>query len=229
MGRQVVDRAVCEGCGFDIPDEWVKGDPILAVAEWQTNAELIRDIIKVGYIKMGDTVFDATYGEYGVFWKIRRPKYLTTNDLTHPADYAMDWCESDDVLAHVESCPEFAAGFKHVVYDPPYKMNGTPTPEVDARYGVGESTSLAQRLEVIQLGVQNLAPLALERMFIKCQDAVVSGKIVWQTRMITDQMEDQGFRLRDRWDMVRWRSQPAGRRQLHAGQNRSTLLIFDRV
>jgi hypothetical protein len=52
--------------------------PVLAVAAWPTNAELIADVARLGYIR--GRVWDATYGR-GVWWKLYRPACLLASDI----------------------------------------------------------------------------------------------------------------------------------------------------
>ena len=93
---------------------------------YRDNADLIAYVARLGYLD--GTVLDATYG-LGTFWKDFKPDTLITNDLYKPADHAWDFLD----------LPCRDGEFDSVVYDPDYKLNGTPAlPEMDDRYGVGE-------------------------------------------------------------------------------------------
>lgn len=118
---------------------------------------------------------------------------------------------------------------RDVVFDPPYKMNGTPDPDIDARYGVDKYTSWQTRILVIQSGLKECARIARSRILLKCMDQVVSGKKVFQTMIFARDAQQLGFELMDRFDMLRTpRPQPEGRRQVHTLQNYSTLLVLQR-
>jgi hypothetical protein len=66
-------------------------------------------------------------------------------------------------------------------------------------------------------------------LLVKCQDQVVSGAKVWQTRLVADFVERHlGFVLDDMLHVQGYRPQPQGRRQIHSRGDYSTLLIFAR-
>ena len=98
---------------------------IMAIGEWRTNGALIADAARLGYI--AGKVLDLTYGE-GKFWTDHRPEDLTTNDLNpdKPAQHHFD----------ATGTPWEDRAFDTVVFDPPYKLAGTPSsPEMDHAYG----------------------------------------------------------------------------------------------
>ncbi len=63
-------------------------------------------------------------------------------------------------------------------------------------------------------------------LLLKCQDQVCSGQVRWQTREFADHAEQLGMRLVDALHLLGHRPQPAGRRQVHARRNYSTLLVL---
>jgi len=187
-----------------------------AAFAWPSNAHLIADVAKLGYLR--PIVLDVTYGK-GTFWKIWRPYDLIAHDLK---------LDGGDFRAL-----PYAAGdaFGTVVFDPPYKLNGTPTPEVDARYGAHEPTRWQDRMALCFDGAAEcrrvLAPKG--HLLWKCQDQVVSGHVVWQTYEFTEFAVGQlRLKLVDRFDMLGTaRPQPMeGRKQEHAHGRPSTLLVF---
>jgi site-specific DNA-cytosine methylase len=188
---------------------------VRAIGEWATNADLIADVARLGYLD--GTVLDATYGA-GTFWKVWRPDQLVTNDRWKPAD------RSDDYRA----LPWERESFDSVVFDPPYKLNGTPAlAEQDARYGTVARTSRAEVLEDIRRGALECFRVCRRFLLVKCQDQVEGGQVRWQTDMVTRTIEDVSGRKVDRFDFVsNGRPQPPGRRQLTARRNHSTLLVF---
>jgi hypothetical protein len=183
----------------------------------------MTDVMQLGYIKPLDTVLDATYGE-GRFWKETAPARLTTNDLdpNTMADHHDDFTKM----------PWVDGWFDVVVFDGPYKLNGTPNSggpaSSDASYGVGESTDWKMRMSLLRRGTRECARVASRMLLVKCQDQVVSGNVVWQTRVLTTAAESAGFKLVDMLFVYGYREQPAGRTQRHAGRDYSTLLVFQR-
>ena len=190
---------------------------ILAIGDRRNNAEAIRDAHELGYIT-GD-VLDATYG-LGRFWKLYRPETLVTNDLD----------ESTDATWHLDftSFPHNWAGiFNTVVFDPPYKLNGTGgSHPSDDGYGVANSGK--DRMGLV-FGGFNECERVLDfggHLLVKCQDQVVSGKKVWQTYELMRLGEYLHLTCVDQLHVRSYRPQPKGRRQLHARQDYSTLLVF---
>lgn len=192
--------------------------PVLATQAWPTNAELIADVAKLGYLD--GTVLDATYGE-GNFWTVFRPEQLATNDAFKPADTHYSYL---DLFAFPKQW------FDTVVFDPPYKLSGTPSlGEFDNRYGIAEYMPMQERLADIRMGARECFRVARKYLLVKCQDQVCAGKIRWQTNMVIDAIEGVGGELVDRFDFIYTpRPQPNGRRQVHASRNTSTLLVFQK-
>lgn len=197
-------------------------EEIQSIGDWSSNADLIADVALLGWLADDLTVLDATYG-LGAFWSKYRPPLLTGCDL----DPAKSPCgESVDFRA----LPFGDRSFDVVVFDPPYKLNGTPAlAGFDASYGVDVPTTWQDRMQVIADGARDCARVARRHLLVKCQDQVVSGKMRWQTDVVTAVAYDAGFRKADRFD---FRSnglpQPPGRSQQHARHSVSQLLVFTR-
>ena len=198
-------------------------EPILAISKWANNGALIADCASLGYLRKEWRTLDPTYG-YGTFWNDWRPDVLIGTDIipglspTHPA--------SIDFTA----LPWGNGSFDAVVFDPPYKLNGTPTEEVDARYGVHEVATRDERMQLIRNGITECARVLGDGYLLaKCQDQVNGGKVRWQTIDFTNHATTLGLGLVDRFDFLSYRPQPSGRRQVHARRNASTLLVFKRV
>lgn len=192
---------------------------IMRAHRWGTNAALVADVARLGYIE-GD-VFDATYGECGGFWKQWRPDDLTTNDLNAPAEWDLDFRDLH---------PFRNQAFDTVVFDPPYKLNGTPQDDVmDQRFGTGQRLTIGERIRMIEDGAVECWRVTDKWLLVKCMDQVVSGQMNWQTLWITNLLVHHRARLKDRFDLLTTpRAQPGNRPQQHARSNYSTLLVFTR-
>lgn len=193
-----------------------------------TNAQAIADAAKLGYLP--GRVLDMTFG-LGRFWTIWRPDNLTTNDIdpNRPTDLSVNYRG----LNLLETVALFGGrqAFDTVVFDPPYKLNGQAGSHAsDAAYGVATTGTEADRMGGIHDGVAVACELASRFVLVKCQDQVVSGRKVWQTDDVTVWATAFGrFRKVDQLLVQGYRAQPPGRRQLHARQDFSTLLVFERV
>jgi hypothetical protein len=188
---------------------------VLSVKAWQSNAELIRDAARLGYLD--GTVLDVTYGE-GAFWRCWAPERLVTSDLHKPADHRWDY----------RALPLRDGAFDAVVFDPPYKLNGTPANGAkDARYGTTGKTSRVEVLDDILAGAVECYRVTRTWLLVKCMDQVEGGKMRWQTDLVTRAVESLGGRKVDRFDLVvKPQPQPPSRRQLTARHNASQLLVF---
>lgn len=196
---------------------------IMAIAEWKTNGHLIADCHRLKYIHDLDSVLDCTYG-YGVFWNVWKPKGY----LFHGTD--IDPAKSPDDPAGVDfrKMPHDDKSFDVVVFDPPYTFRGTSALGSDEQYGVHINQPWKDRWADIYDGLTECCRVAKRRVLMKCQASVVSGKIRWQDVEATRVAEECGFGLRDRFDFLSYREQPAGTAQKHARRNASTLLVLER-
>lgn len=194
---------------------------VLSIDKYRTNAELIAACAELGYLTKQTYTWDATYGE-GTFWKLWRPYRLWRSDIVaakSPMGLPIDFTQTNWRDRQ----------FDAVVFDPPYKLNGTPDPEVDRRYGVDKPSTWHDRIELMRKGLREACRVSDDWVFVKCQDQVVSGKIRWQTDMMTSCAHWEGFGKYDRLDMLSYRPQPANRSQKHSHRNASTLLVFKRL
>ena len=191
--------------------------PVRAADTWASNAELIVDVARLGYLRREWSTMDVTYG-YGTFWKLWEPRKLICHDK-----FTLDGVDFR-ALPHRRNCVAVA------VLDPPYKLNGTPAVgEMDERYGTdGEYTKWQDRHELIKLGIDECLRVARRYVLLKCQDQVCSGSVRWQTRIFADHAEAGGASLVDSFLILGGgRAQPSKRRQVHARRNYSTMLVFD--
>lgn len=189
--------------------------PVLAIGEWRTNAEMIADAAYLGYVV--PPVLDLTYGTGG-FWTIHRPLGLVTNDV----DPGRGYYHHD-----ARKTPWPDASFATVVFDPPYKLAGTPASgEMDDRFGTTTYVSRGDVQALLSDGIREAARLSGRWVLVKCMDQVNGGKIRWQTDEATRVATGAGLHKVDILMLRRWRPQPPGRSQQHAGRNYSTLLVF---
>lgn len=180
-----------------------------------TNARAIADAATLGHLD--GTVVDLTWGR-GRFWTMWRPHHLISCDLHTTADIQCDFTK----------LPFPDNSFDVAVFDPPYKYSGTPRHALDLNggYGIETAQTVEDRDDLIVAGCAEAARVASRRVLVKCQDQVVSGRKRWQTWIVAAAMHDLGWRLADRLEVWGMRPQPSGRRQVHARQTTSSLLVF---
>jgi hypothetical protein len=190
---------------------------ILAAQPWPSNAEMIYDVASLGYLD--GYVLDPTYG-LGTFWRQWVPERFEYSDIKLDGSHHADFTD----------LPWVSKTFDAVVYDPPYKLNGTPS-EPDVRYGVDVVATWQERMGLCEQGALECWRVLKPGGYLlwKCMDQVCSGKVRWQTYEFTNFMVRGGLfcELVDRFDFLMTpRTQPVGRRQVHAARNYSTLLVF---
>lgn len=222
---------------------------VKAFGDWKTNAEMIADVAKLGYLD--GRVMDATWG-VGNFWTIFRPKRLVKHDL-----YTLDGVDCTDRrnFGHRD------LSFDSIVLDLPYAFRGLASPAFDGKYGVDEYMSAYDIMKRIFMSMLACEPLLKHEgyLLVKCEDQVVSGHVRWQTDEITQHGRLLRLRKVDRFDLSGGRAQPEGRtkkcphchdtgmvnkdrnvcpacagigrvpsKQKHAGYRPSTLLVFQK-
>jgi len=187
---------------------------VLAITDWKTNGAMIADVARLGYISQSDSTLDATYGQ-GTWWTDFQPYVLVAHDLR---------LDSVDF----RSLPHPDNEFDVVAYDPPYKLNGTPSGPADSRYGVDQPMSVRDKMNLIYSGLVECSRVCAPGgiLLVKCQDQVVSGAVRWQSFELVSLGAVLNLRLEDMLLFPSYRPQPPGKRQVHARRNYSTLLIF---
>lgn len=189
----------------------------------KTNAELIVACRDLGYLSEGIITLDPTYG-LGRFWKLWQPRHLLRHDIE--ADRAPNGPMDFTNLDYENST------FGAVVFDPPYKLNGTGGSHAsDDAYGVADSMTWQGRMSLCCHGVIECARVTAPggHLLIKCQDQVCSGKVRWQTHDFAEIARTNGCELIDMLHLVSYRAQPPGRSQVHARRNYSTLLVTRKI
>ena len=202
-------------------------DPVMAATAWPTNADLIVDVARLGYLDARDHVLDPTYGR-GVWWKKWRPDALTTHDLKLDGVDFRDLPEADDT-------------FDAAAFDPPYVCVGgrttTTIPDFHDRFGLTDAPRTPAALQAMNdAGLAELRRVVRPRGLVlaKCADYVWSGRLVTGTHASLTAALSLGFELVDRLEHIgRPRPQPARTRadgepvrQHHARRNLSTLLVL---
>lgn len=195
--------------------------PVLAADNWASNGVLMRDVAALGYFREKDFVLDPTYGK-GTWWSHYRPKYLTTHDI------AIDGQDFRKMPRKYQNL------FDVIAFDPPYVAKGgratSGIPEFDERYGLEICPATPRDLQTLICDGMTelkrcLVPYGL--MLVKCMNYISSGKY-WPGRFYTEQHGlALGLDIADEFVHVGHPGpQPHGRRQHHARNNYSTLIIF---
>jgi len=204
---------------------------VLAATAWATNADLIADVARLGYLHEDWLTLDCTYGE-GVFWKKWRPTTLVCSDLTPKGDAMLARHFGGFMRADFTCLPFADNTFQAVVFDPPYRLNGTPDRDfMDYRYGIGAPARWQDRMQLIYDGLRECVRVTVPGGFLlaKCQNQVCSGKVRWQVDEISRRAWVHGMEKVDQLEFLTHpRPQPGDRRQLHARRNHSTLLVFSK-
>jgi hypothetical protein len=135
-----------------------------------TNADLIVDCVKLGYLHDTDMILDPTYGR-GVWWRKWRPTRLVAHNR---GDDGVDF----------RDLPYADGTFDAVAYDPPYVCIGgrktSGIPDMHDRYGLTAAPRTPADLQqLINAGLSEAARVVKPRGIVlcKCQDYVSSGRL----------------------------------------------------
>jgi hypothetical protein len=194
--------------------------PVVAAHSWASNADLIADVHRLGYLRDDDHVLDPTFGR-GLWWKKWQPEKLTVHDL------ALDGVD-------FRALPYPDGMFDAVAFDPPYVSVGgratTGLPDFHARYGLtGAPRTPAELQQLINAGLTEIQRVVKPGgvLLVKCQDYVSSGRLWVGTHWTLAHALTLGMEPVDRLEHIgRARPQPSGRRQVHARRNLSTLFVL---
>lgn len=200
--------------------------PVLAAERWPSNADLIVDCVRLGYLRPHWLVLDPTFGR-GVWWKRWQPAQLITHH--RPSD------GSD-----FRNLPYPDGHFDAACYDPPYvarggRRAGTFT-DMNERFGLVDAPGTPAALqELINAGLDEMIRVVRPggNILVKCQDYVSSGRLWLGTHWTLSHALTQGLEVLDRFEHVgRARTQPPRTRrdghpsrQQHARRNLSTLFV----
>lgn len=202
-------------------------DLVFSATAWPSNADLIADVARLGYLQKHYTTLDPTYGK-GNWWKKWSPDYLVKHDITQDG---VDFRDLD----YVDNL------FHAIAFDPPYVAKGgretSGIKEMDSRYGMGEAPATPQLLqELINDGLTEmrrvLAPGGV--LLVKCQKYISSGKLwngVQKTLVHAESLGlvqvDEFLRVgSSRLQPTRTRMDGQPVRQHHSRNNYSNLIIL---
>jgi hypothetical protein len=199
--------------------------PVLSAYNWRSNAYLIADCARLGYLDADWHVLDATYGK-GRWWDQWRPAQLTTNDI--------DAGDEPDVVADFRALPFADDTFDAVAYDPPYITSGGDKSTIcafKARYGLDTVPRYGRELrELINAGLSEAARVVKPRGFVlmKCKNYVEAAIFEAGVFMAWDHgTKGDGLELVDAMVHLSGTGpQQRGRPQRHSRSNYSTLLVF---
>lgn len=196
---------------------------ILAIAE-RNNAALMHECAMLGYLD--GLVLDMTYG-LGAFWARWAPSSLITMDRHTAGPEAKGCMMKADALA----LPFPDACMDAVVFDPPYKLNGTSTgvgpSALDDRYGVGSGyVPIRARHRLLLDGTTEACRVSRGYVLVKCADQISSGRYQAQSFLVWERAIAAGATVVDHLLVPGMREQPLGTRQLHSRRNYSSLLVF---
>ena len=188
---------------------------------------MFLDVHRLGYLRDTDVILDPTWGrgKWWTLWAPTAPGRLVARDrYTVPGDE--DW----DFRAMTYDDGTFDA----VAFDPPYVSVGgrktTGLPDMHDAYGMTDAATTPQ-------GVQDDIDAGLSEchrvvkfggiVIAKCQNYVSSGNL-WPGGYLTQRCAAAlGFEVVDILQHIAGvRPQPPGRRQVHARNNYSTLLVL---
>ncbi len=206
---------------------------VLRATYWKSNAELIEDCVRLGYLKKKKRTLDGTYGR-GIWWKNWEPKDLVKHDLL------MDGTDFRKLPYEDES-------FDQITYDPPYVSVGgrasSQIKEFYERFGLmGAPTSPDALQTLINDGLTEMHRLLVVKGYclVKCQNYISSGQLHPGVYLTIKHAYSLGFVLKDEFLHIRKSAGPQpkdrtrkgkdGKRikskQQHARGNVSVLLVF---
>lgn len=199
-------------------------DEILCIdpKRYKNNADLIAyGVAPMGYLD--GAVMDLTYGK-GTFWKKWAPWTLAKNDID--PDKGVMTCD-------FRAMPYRDDSFDAVVFDPPYKLQGTPSnPEMDERFG----TVVYKTLNAVELlhveGSLEAVRLSRRYVLVKTMSQVSGGCVRWLPDLVSQTMLGRARKV-TQFFLVGHRAQPkknpdgSERAQKTPRNNYSTLLVFE--
>jgi len=200
---------------------------ICSMTWWPSNAEMMYDLVRIGYVDPNRKIVDLTYGR-GTWWTMLRAEGHKLRHLVEH-DVSIDGVDFRDPL------PERAGSAHTVTFDPPYVSTGGRTtstiPEFNGRYGVmyAERTPELNQELLINPGILNAKRILNPdgKLIVKATNYISSNTYKQAARWSIEYAESIGLELRDQWFTAgHVRAQPGGRKVNHARNNWSVALVF---
>lgn len=209
-------------------DTAVQAPLIRAAHRWNTNADLIEDVARLGYLRADWRVLDATYGR-GLWWSNWSPKDLTRNDIKRGGfkdGYHFDFRKFP---------PAWADKFDAVAFDPPYVSTGgrktSNIGEFNDRFGLKDAPSSPAGVQrMINDGMDEARRVLKIRgiLLVKMKNYISSGKLWPGVHHTWNHALDLGLQYVDEFTMVGDPGAQSQTSQVHARQNSSTLFVFQK-
>lgn len=145
---------------------------VLAGGLWKTNAELIQETRRLGYIGDDSRTLDPTYGE-GNWWTGWQPRELVCHDL-----YKLDGVD-------FRALPHDDGSFDVVTFDPPYAAQGgretSTMKEYNARYGRDTAPRTPEGVQAdIDAGMTEARRVLVQGsglLYVKCMNYIWSASL----------------------------------------------------
>jgi hypothetical protein len=156
----------------------------------------------------------------GRFWRAWQPETLVRMDINDEMPI--------NVQADARRLPFRCECFDTVVFDPPYKLNGSGgTCAEDSSYGVADAWT--DRAPLYRAGLTEALRVCKPKgtIIVKFQDQIAGGKIAQQSVVVANAMQGQA-ELIGQLHVLTTREQPSGRRQTSPRNNHSTMQCWRR-
>lgn len=172
--------------------------PVLAAKVHSTNASLIADVARLGWLHKDLRTLDPTYGKSGAWWKTWRPDDLVwRNRKVDGSDFTA--MEFDD------------RSFPQIAYDPPYVAPGgrktTGMAKMHSDYGMDDTPPTPALLQdLINAGLDEVWRVLEPRpsgeapggiALVKCQNYVWSGSLFLGAHLTMAHAIEIGFEIVD--------------------------------
>lgn len=209
---------------------------VVAANNWRSNADLIEDISKLGYITDDSSVIDLTFGR-GKWWVKYTPKNLTgLTNLTR--EYLLEHSNLDvNVITDADYTNLVGIAdnsYDVCIFDPPYvALGGRDTstmPDFMDRYGLYDAPRNPKELH--KYNIKGLAEAVritkpAGYIMVKCAPYIWSGRRQEADIWMREEAMRLGLEVQDLFIHIGvLRAQPKRDRQLHSRNNYSVLFVF---
>jgi len=192
---------------------------IYAAYPWPTNADLIADVGRLGYLNLTDWILDPTYGKgnWWTNWTSIEPGRV------QPGPEGADFCNT----------PYEPDTFDAVVFDPPYVAKGGRTTstisEMDSAYGMDDAPRTPDLVQQqIFDGLDEIHRVLKPRgiALVKCMNYISSGKLWLGAHYTLEYALNIGFECIDWFEHINAGRPQSHEGQVHARRNLSTLYVL---